>query len=450
MKKEPWRKMTWDRAGKRWMKRYRGKLYKFPIKEGERPRSQASHDRVWALWLERKAQIDNDAVSELQGLSARAREYSRVMMSLALRAAKEHGSPDEFFRMRCVLDLLDYQERTRQKIDTDHFLAAPWEYEAVFGLDTATLPELPELPPDITMPPRIDAGDVVSETSFDLVSKKYIEHLELTATEGYIANTRRDLKQFLEFAGVAIDVKDAGGRLIDYHAMVVTNANNGKWTKDTARDKIKAVTRFLRWCHANEYIDDIPRCMFGRSLAIPNGPKAIKTYSRDEVKKLLDVADDRERLLILLGLNCGLTFGEIASIKRDELDLDRGTLTRPRSKNRNVENAPIVCYKLWPETIESIRKNLIKEGAKLFNVGQSKHEGIYFVELMKRAGLERGRSQKHLRKTGSTILRRHPTYMNFYELYLSHTPKSTADIYYAEPSMELFHEALMWMREQIL
>ncbi len=58
----------------------------------------------------------------------------------------------------------------------------------------------------------------------------------------------------------------------------------------------------------------------------------------------------------LLGLNCGMSNTDLAGLKKSEVDLKEGTLTRKRVKTGDNDNVPIVCYKLWPETLKLLKK----------------------------------------------------------------------------------------------
>ena len=57
---------------------------------------------------------------------------------------------------------------------------------------------------------------------------------------------------------------------------------------------------------------------------------------------------------------------------------------------------------------------------------------------------------KHLRKTASTALGRHPQFKFYANHFLADSPRSIADRSYVVPSEEEFFSALDWLRGQLL
>jgi len=60
-------------------------------------------------------------------------------------------------------------------------------------------------------------------------------------------------------------------------------------------------------------------------------------------------------LLLCWALNCGMTSKDISDLHPAQVDLDRGTITRKRSKTHEWANVPVVQYRLWAETIRLLR-----------------------------------------------------------------------------------------------
>lgn len=76
-----------------------------------------------------------------------------------------------------------------------------------------------------------------------------------------------------------------------------------------------------------------------------------------ELRRLLDdcklrsKAKSQMRAMILLALNCGFGNTDCATLKRCEVDLDRGWVVHPRSKTGAERRCP-----LWPETVAALRE----------------------------------------------------------------------------------------------
>lgn len=83
------------------------------------------------------------------------------------------------------------------------------------------------------------------------------------------------------------------------------------------------------------------------------GQKPPKMFEADEIHAMLNAAIGQLKAMILLGANCGFGNEDIATLRRDALDLAAGWVRHPRPKT-GIERR---C-KLWPETVEAIREVL--------------------------------------------------------------------------------------------
>jgi integrase len=68
------------------------------------------------------------------------------------------------------------------------------------------------------------------------------------------------------------------------------------------------------------------------------------------------VVSGQSRLHFLLCLNAGFLASDINDLRRSEVDWSAGTITRRRTKTREHEAAPVVRYKLWPETFGLLKR----------------------------------------------------------------------------------------------
>jgi integrase len=197
----------------------------------------------------------------------------------------------------------------------------------------------------------------------------------------------------------------------------------------------------FRWAFDSEWIDKIPR--FGPAFKAPSvktlrkGRQAarrengLRMFERDEVHKLLAVADPTMRAMILLGCNCGFGNNDLAALPRDAVDLASGWINHPRPKTGEERRCP-----LWPETIAALREAygkqataqdarwadlvfLTRRGMPLSHQKKPKRPragdefstekftdcvGSMFKWLLRRTGLERkGRGFYGLRHTFETV-----------------------------------------------
>jgi hypothetical protein len=175
------------------------------------------------------------------------------------------------------------------------------------------------------------------------------------------------------------------------------------------------------------------------------------------VQALLDGASDQHKLHVLLAINCGFYPIDIATLKRTEVDLGAGTITRRRHKTRRERFTPLVQYRLWPMTVALLRQHMAKSGPVVLltprgnpwarsAVGQDGTVKTcnpikdYHDDLCRRPGLTG--TFKLLRKSSATKLRANPRFTDLRSHFLGHTPGAMSDKSYARPDQGLFDEAV--------
>jgi len=210
-----------------------------------------------------------------------------------------------------------------------------------------------------------------------------------------------------------------------------------------------------------DYLDgvglwDAPK-RFERIFRLPRSaaPK-VQTLDLDELRALYAVADSRNRLLILLGLNCGFCTMEIATLKRSEIDLEAKTIRRARQKTA-VEQQ----WVLWAETAELLAKHLapindrglalLTDGGKPLVYYSPKSGGRIdtvvhcWARLAKRAKV--AKPFKLVRKTGATLVRSIGG-IEVSEAYLAHAERSMAR-FYSRPEPQRLTDALTELRARL-
>jgi integrase len=132
----------------------------------------------------------------------------------------------------------------------------------------------------------------------------------------------------------------------------------------------------------------------------------------DELKKLWSLAEPRNRYFITLALNCGMGQKDIADLKMNEVDWERGYVERDRSKT-NIR----AKHKLCPVALELLKAQrrtgagpeaLVFVGRNGFQMVRCWIEGSRerhsdaiknaFDRLLKKAGLNGGRGFYCLQK----------------------------------------------------
>jgi integrase len=283
-------------------------------------------------------------------------------------------------------------------------------------------------------------------------------------SQGRVEQQRIHAERFVEWAGRKQGLeKLSGSILLGYRDQVLDEVSKGL-SSYTARDRLANVKSLVKFAFKREYIDAMPKCL-DDDYQVSLAKRAIETISKDEIFSLLHHATRRQRLYLLLGLNCGFYAGDIADTRISEIDLNKGTITRKRSKTKSHENVPTVAYKLWPETMEVVREFIERSGDVAFRSetggtlitqkvnGQgrlTKNDAIHSSWKRLQQASNSKSQHKLLRKTGATWLESSERFHRFGELYLCHAPQTIKQIHYAAPDLKGFHEALDAMREALI
>jgi integrase len=185
----------------------------------------------------------------------------------------------------------------------------------------------------------------------------------------------------------------------------------------------------------------------------------VQTYSSEDLSKLFHAASPRERLYILLGLNCGFTSSEIGSLARFELFLDD---PQPFVHRKRPKTGVEARWKLWPETVAAIRQNLAERnpqqlaflsiaGNPLVEVNDRCRRDVIkqaWAPLLKKAGIANPLGFKFLRKTGADRIKKLGG-LEVSEMYLSHAEANGMNRHYANRNWTQMHGCLELLREQL-
>lgn len=168
-------------------------------------------------------------------------------------------------------------------------------------------------------------------------------------------------------------------------------AKGAKISVHTVRGRLKTASRFVRWLSRSsawdwqapaEYeqalkLDASKILTEDERLTVATGPE---TWTDDELIMLYSYATDRDRLLILLGLNFGFAASEIRTFRHEDLklDLEPPRIARLRSKRQRYFEAAI-----WPETRQALgwlKKHQVAASAELAQWVVLNASGVRYTE----------------------------------------------------------------------
>lgn len=232
----------------------------------------------------------------------------------------------------------------------------------------------------------------------------------------------------------------------------------GRISARWARNLVATLRQSLDWLDAAGHWV-APR-RWERALSLRRGQPCkphVQTFGVGDLATLYRLADERMKLCMLLALNCGYANMELATLRREEVDLEAGTIRRERTKT-GVQGS----WTLWAETKRALeawfsthphddlairspngsplvwhhggkRREYIRDGWRTTQ-DRCEASGTAVTRL----------PFKYLRKTGATMIRSIGG-IEVSEQYLSHAETSMAR-WYSVPDEGRLAEALAELR----
>lgn len=442
-------KLTWQ-AGKgrpgRWRRVYRGRALVFPGGRGKSD-TQAYQEALDAF-ERRKREIDAEEDRRHQPAYERAiDEWERVLAG-ALQRGEQYWQDMAEERLK---DL-------RARLEAPQLAPLKPEDWAGYRAKLRPIWEWFAIEDRLKAPAAAPKGTTVRDYLETFLSQKRAQAAAGTLSTARVYALDLQVGQFAKWIGpdTAVETMDSP-TLTRYHGWILEQMASGKWGRSTAWHYWVACKAFVMWLYDMEVID-LPRVLKRLSIAQP--PARIDVFTVEELRQLLNAATSRVKLFCLLGLNAGFTQVDLANLRPEEVG--ERTITRRRSKTRDIASTPVVCYRLWPATWELLEKHRSPGERVLVNrngtplVADQIVDGKYrkqdavrncFDRLKRKVGIE-GRSFRSLRKTGASMIK-DSAFGDVVQTYLGHSARTVADQHYARPPQGRLDEALEWLRNRL-
>jgi integrase len=197
----------------------------------------------------------------------------------------------------------------------------------------------------------------------------------------------------------------------------------------TAKNYLAAMKAMLKWFYdGSDYgkQHDKPT-NFDRIFGVSGAVRTdIKTATSATLKKLLEISSDRQRLYIMLALNCGMYQADIGYLQPSEIDIDGGYAFWDRSKE--PQNPFKVRHDLWAETLQLVKRFYQHDGEFAF----VSDDGLPLYDV--KDAKEGGNTYDRVGQTYTPLRRAMPTAPQFHELRKS-TNQALTDLLHrqAEP-----------------
>lgn len=467
--------MSWEPKSRRWWKQYKGKRYVVSCRQLGTPETkEASYQLANAWWIARKAALDGE--TDLQD----GRHIHRTVIDdLAFRRdwCKANGRPDEAALWARRIDevrampvesnpytalvspvvagRLDYLQRAGGSIPAE---MAPEDLEFQVGDG------------ELWYQRERQAQIVSAEKSISGLSQRFLKLIEARVTSKELSASEYDLA--CRCVGHAVDFFGGSNEpsVIDadrweaYWLHLRQLITDKKRSREYAKKDWRYARAFVEWMSSVDKMDP-PKNLHNRRYKFGETRQAVETFDVEEVRKMVKGATGQLKLHLLLMLNCGFYQSDISDLRHDEVDLEKGYITRQRSKTRqhHGDKVPTVAYKLWPLTLELLRSHLsghpklalttlagkpwVEEKVEGNRV-KSRRDGIKsnFAHLAKK--LKITKPLKSFRKTSATLLDAKPEYARFAPFFLGHAGKTVAEEHYIRRGGQPFDEAVEWLGKQ--
>jgi integrase len=448
--------MTYVQGRNGWMKKYKGEMYAVSCKQlGAPPTKDQSWMQANAWWEAKKAEID--AAERAEKETPEAKAEAKITAALATLSSEELTAL--MVKARSAESVCMMQAVAGAEGGMDFLVNKELESGLVSAAVNAVSPNAP-------------VGRSMAEQV-----QSWLTILQASVRQGLMHTGRwesyeRHVKMFSSWIGETkpIDVITAT-KLEEWYAHLTVLIAEGRYSPATCQTVFMTTRQFVSRL-AELGIIPLPGNIRSKRFRFNLGAGEIKRLTVEQTKAVIKAAgeySERTTLYILLMLNCGMYQNDLAELSEDEVDWGKGTITRPRSKRQDGAKT---TWKLWPETFALLKKFratkgvpnmrgqnrmiLTEDGKALCNStlvdGKLKRYDVV-VSAMGRL-IEAKKlpkfAIKQLRKTSASELGKHPTYGQYVQHFLCHSPKGVADRHYVKPDDEQFFAALDWLRERFL
>lgn len=471
--------MGWSKTQRRWFKRYRGKLYFVSPKQLHcEPTKEASRVAANDWWDKKQTEID-EALGKAKQLPAHVTDHyqeAKENWRLYGKWHRRYGGQDEAQKSDTMIEWLDqglasdnppFPLNKSQFDPREKFLRNIQDEDDRTSLQLVWMDRF-----NTILKEERNEKAVPLENTIRCHIDDYLALRKATFQASGKIGTFHSLKQWTEvfksFVEPTAHIETVNEALWEkFFIFLSGKVASGDYSPTTAKNYFQAARSFItnRW--ERKFVD-LPRNLRSEQLVFKAKHKEPVVFTLEEISTYLKAATNRQKLYLLLALNCGMYPNDISSLLHTEVDWIGGRIIRKRTKTRDKsEKVPKVDYPLWKETFRLLKECrsdhstlvLVNESG-LPLVEESDKEGKWkrrnnikseFFRLqhrtMKLSAKER-KPLKSLRKTGATMLEQ-SVYGRFAEHYLGEAPSTIASKHYVHKNGPEFDEAIKWLGQAL-
>lgn len=264
----------------------------------------------------------------------------------------------------------------------------------------------------------------------DLYLSRMNEKVGRTIVKDSAANRKYTLSHFKNYVDIQSHINTLGD---DYLRKYHQNLDAAKIARKSKFQYFKSTKMFIRFCSREHECDLEPPSLLDSREFVFREPEG--TGRKRMAKKLLlwkpeefnTPLPEYFRCYLLLMLNCGFRHIDIDFLQHSDIEWKQGRIIIQRNKLNQIETVPVISYKLWPTTLESLKNQKSDDPKYVFGpVGDSIK--TWWKRNREELGLKNKRLD-YLRKTGATIVDEYE--LGLSDFYLGEALSRTSQIHYS-------------------
>lgn len=426
-------KMGWNKKQKRWFIKFDRKQYTISPKQlGTPPTKEASEAKANDWWTQKRAEIEATPMDDLAKLEAK---FSKALTAIGRKPdIAELGGVDAIDGLR-VLRMVKEDKYTTNKPTAIKDQIQAYRHNAQMEVKATKIKPGRYVKIDNSLKwleKFIDERDITSLTE---LNEDFVKTYSLWLTEQQKVKklfgifSRRDHWQLFRV-----------------------------WVIDLAERRLIPMPMNIL---SKKFLVQVPKLKY-------------RYWTREEFQNMYSRTTERNKLFLLLTANCGFYNSDIGCLKKSELDLKKGSITRQRTKtgeelevNHLPSNGvPVITWYLWPETLKLLKKHLSndpvlaltnEDGGCLWKDGVHangkywKIDNIHtaFSRMVKSLKIEDYNTIENLRKTSAQFLS-DSEYRDCVKQFGGWAERDIEKTNYVAVTEERFKKACMWLRGKYL
>lgn len=319
--------MSWDEKAKRWQRatpsKYlsvaAAKTTKVSCRQLETPSTKlASYQAANEWWLKQVADWEHKLSESKQQAFPQAQEDAETLDQMVVwlkdRNQTEEAEAKELLARR-IRTSIDRGEEP-DYLDSEVFQISDWNHENDDEWLAARAADIEVWMDRLSECRQLNDPD----DSVGAWSEKYLATIRPTTKPQSMDNIERQLNEFLWWRGRTSSCRSNDEETVrKFYDALQKNQKAPSTNRDTFRMTFRRFVLFL----AEHRLIEMPLNLYSKVFRFETTTTP-DAASRDEIIELLEGAEDRLRLYVLLCLNCGMNNADIGKMQNTEMNSPRG------------------------------------------------------------------------------------------------------------------------------